>query len=186
MQKLDTTVQTIFTRELIVQQQSSSKKAVINVIDPFRLKFILGFEAWGNKTKEACYSLLSLKIDFFCFIPQVSQPSINPAINTQFLSRTATNKTKHVTSKLRSVFLYKAKSPRPMKVNEDLESQLPLKPNAKKCMRITTFNRNYILSWIKWNHQKLKICIIRGSLRSMQGWVGYIDGWMDGWIDGYR
>lgn len=59
------------------------------------LKFILGFEAWGNKTKEVYYSLLSLKIDFFCFIPQVSQPSINLAINTQFLSRSATNKKKN-------------------------------------------------------------------------------------------
>ena len=136
------------------------------------LKFILGFETWENKTKEVYYLLLTLKIDFFCFIPQVSQPSINPAINTQLLSRTTTNKTKHVTSKLRSVFLYKAKSPCPMKVNEDLESQPPLKPKARKCIRITTFNRNYILCWIKWNHQKLKICTIRGSLRSIPGWVG--------------
>ena len=86
---------------------------------------------------------MSLKNDFLCFIPQASQPSMNPARKTQFLSRTATNKTKHVTSKLRSVFLYKTKSPCPMKVNEDLESQLPLKPKARTCIRRTTFNEKY-------------------------------------------
>ena len=129
---------------------------------------------------------MSLKNDFFCFIPQASQPSMNPARKTQFLSRTATNKTKHVTSKLRSVFLYKTKSPCPMKVKDDLESQLPLKPKASTCIRITKFNREYILSWIKWNHQKFKNVKYVYFVDAYDGCVGgWMDGWMDGWVDGW-
>ena len=41
------------------------------------LKFILGSEAWGNKTNEMYYSLLSLKIISFVLFLQASQPSIN-------------------------------------------------------------------------------------------------------------
>ena len=42
------------------------------------LKFILGSEACGNKTKEMYYSLLSLKmVSFVFFSPQSSQPSMN-------------------------------------------------------------------------------------------------------------
>ena len=41
------------------------------------LKFILGSEAWGNKTKEMYYLLLSLKMIYFPLFPQASQPSMN-------------------------------------------------------------------------------------------------------------
>ena len=41
------------------------------------IKFILGSEAWGNKTKEMYYSLLSLKTISFVFPHQASQPSMN-------------------------------------------------------------------------------------------------------------
>ena len=41
------------------------------------LKFILGTKAWGNKTKEMYYSLLSLKMTFFVLYPQALQPSMN-------------------------------------------------------------------------------------------------------------
>ena len=41
------------------------------------LKFILGSEAWGNKTKETYHSLLSLKMISFVLFPQASQPSMN-------------------------------------------------------------------------------------------------------------
>ena len=40
-------------------------------IDHFRyIKFILCFEAWGNKTKEMYYLLLSLKMISFVLFPQ--------------------------------------------------------------------------------------------------------------------
>ena len=49
-----------------------------NVIDHFNiLKFILGSEAWGSRTKEMCYSLLSLKMFSFVLFPQALQPSMN-------------------------------------------------------------------------------------------------------------
>ena len=42
------------------------------------LKFILDFEAWGNKTTKKMYhSLLSLKMISFVLFPQASQPSMN-------------------------------------------------------------------------------------------------------------
>ena len=41
------------------------------------LKFILGSKAWGNKTKEIYYSLLSLKMISFVLFPQASQSSMN-------------------------------------------------------------------------------------------------------------
>ena len=37
-----------------------------------KLKFILGSEAWGNKTKEMYYSLLSLKMISFDLYPRAS------------------------------------------------------------------------------------------------------------------
>ena len=40
-------------------------------------KFILGSEAWGNKTKEMYYLLLSLEMIYFPLFPQASQPSMN-------------------------------------------------------------------------------------------------------------
>ena len=41
-----------------------------NVIDHFNiLKFILGSEAWGSRTKEMYYSLLSLKMFSFVLLP---------------------------------------------------------------------------------------------------------------------
>ena len=41
-----------------------------NVIDHFNiLKFILGSEAWGSRTKEMYYSLLSLKMFSFVLFP---------------------------------------------------------------------------------------------------------------------
>ena len=33
------------------------------------LKFILGSEAWGNKTKETYHIIAEPQDDFFCFIP---------------------------------------------------------------------------------------------------------------------
>ena len=41
------------------------------------LKFILGSEAWGNKTKERYYSLLGVKMISFVLFPQASEPSVN-------------------------------------------------------------------------------------------------------------
>ena len=41
------------------------------------LKFILGSEARGNKTKEMYYALLSLKMISFVLFSQASQPSMN-------------------------------------------------------------------------------------------------------------
>ena len=41
------------------------------------LKFILGSESWGNKTKEIYYSLLSLKMISFVLFPQALKPSVN-------------------------------------------------------------------------------------------------------------
>ena len=43
------------------------------------LKFILGTKAWGNKTKEMYYSLLSLKLKmtFFVLYHQSLQPNMN-------------------------------------------------------------------------------------------------------------
>ena len=41
------------------------------------LNFVLGSEAWGNKTNEMYYSLLSLKIISFVLFPQASQLSMN-------------------------------------------------------------------------------------------------------------
>ena len=40
-------------------------------------KVILGSKAWGNKTKEIYYSLLSLKMISFVLFPQASQPSMD-------------------------------------------------------------------------------------------------------------
>ena len=37
----------------------------------------VGSEAWGNKTKEVCYSLLSLKMISFGLFPQASPPRMN-------------------------------------------------------------------------------------------------------------
>lgn len=71
-----------------------------------------------------------------------AQPCIKHVISIQ----TSTNKTKHVTSKLRSVFLYKMKSPSPMKVNEGLETQLPLKAKSRMTqVKIKTLNRKSIV-----------------------------------------
>ena len=47
------------------------------VIYPNRPFFILGSEAWGNKTKQIYYSLLSLKMISFVLFPEASQPSMN-------------------------------------------------------------------------------------------------------------
>ena len=47
-------------------------------IDHFRyLKFILGSEAWRNKTKQMYYSLLSLKMISFVLFPQASEPTMD-------------------------------------------------------------------------------------------------------------
>ena len=40
-------------------------------------KFLFGSEAWGNRTWEMYYSLLSLKMISFVLFPQASEPSIN-------------------------------------------------------------------------------------------------------------
>ena len=40
-------------------------------------KFILGSEAWGNKTKQMYYSLLTLKMISFALFPQARQSSVN-------------------------------------------------------------------------------------------------------------
>ena len=45
-------------------QLNSDQQAIFDV-----LKFILSSAAWGNKTKEIYYSLVSLKMIVFCFIP---------------------------------------------------------------------------------------------------------------------
>ena len=42
-----------------------------------KLEFILGSEAWRNKTKEMYYSLLSLKMISLVLFLQASQPSMN-------------------------------------------------------------------------------------------------------------
>ena len=47
-------------------------------MDHFRFfKFILGSEAWGNKTKKMYYSLLSLKMISLVLFPSALQPSMN-------------------------------------------------------------------------------------------------------------
>lgn len=45
-------------------QLNSDQQTIFDI-----LKFILGSAAWGNKTNEMYYSLVSLKMIFFCFIP---------------------------------------------------------------------------------------------------------------------
>ena len=51
-----------------------SEYTIFNV-SKFTLFF--GSNAWGHKTKETYYSLLSLKMITFVLFPQASQPSMN-------------------------------------------------------------------------------------------------------------